>query len=134
MEDLFTKKLPALPSNIKEIIVRYCPWASVLLIVMCLPTLFMALGLWSILAPFAYLGYTYHYGYDITWWISIVSTGLSIWALPGLFKRRMMSWKLLFYSSLVMGLYYLLSFNLGGLVIGTGLSLYILFQVKSYYK
>ena len=134
MEDFFLKKLPALPTKAKEFIVKYSPWIALVVIICCLPTMLMAFGLWSILAPISYMGVTFHYGYDITWWLSVASTALSIWALPGLFKRKAFSWKLMFYSSLVMGVYYLLSFNLGGLVIGTGMSLYILFQIKSYYK
>jgi len=40
----------------------------------------------------------------------------------------------MFYASLLGAVQNAVSFNLGGLVVGTLLSLYILFQIKSYYK
>jgi hypothetical protein len=64
----------------------------------------------------------------------MASLGLTVWALPGLFKRKMLSWNLMFYATLVMGVYNLVTLSLGSLVIGTGLSLYVLYQIKGYYK
>jgi hypothetical protein len=132
LEGVFVKKLPALPANVKEIIVKFSPWIALVGLVMTLPTLLAALGLTGMMS--GYLGYGYRFGYSISWWISIASMVLMAIALPGLFKRKMSAWKLMFYSSLVMAVYNLITMNLGSLIIGTGISLYILFQVKSYYK
>ena len=134
LEQFFLKKMPALPTKAKEIIVQFGPWISLVLIVMSIPTLLMALGIYSAFGPMNYMGLRIHYGYNLAWWISIASMGLTAWALPGLFKRKMAAWKLMFYASLVMGAYYLVSMSLGQLIISTGISLYILFQIKSYYK
>ena len=60
--------------------------------------------------------------------------GLQVMAIPGLFKRKIKSWRLLFYISLISALLSLVKFDLGGLIVGTGISWYILFQIKSYYK
>jgi hypothetical protein len=134
MEEVFLKKLPALPANIKEILVKFGPWLALVGLVMSLPTLLAALGLSSLFGS-RYYGYGYHFGgYSITWLISIASMVLMAVALPGLFNRKMSAWKLMFYSALVMAVYNLILVNLGGLIIGTGVSLYILFQIKSYYK
>lgn len=126
------KKLPSLPASAKEMIVKFSPWIALVFLVISLPTFFAALGLSAIMMPG--WGYGLHFGYNIAWWISIVSMILMIIALPGLFKRKMSSWRLVFYSGLVMALYNLVSMDLGSLVIGTGISMYILFQIKSYYK
>jgi len=126
------KKLPSLPANVKEIIVKFSPWITLIVLVISLPTLLAALGLSALMMPG--WGYGLHFGYSIVWWVSIASMVLMAVALPGLFKRKMSSWRLVFYSGLVMALYNLLSMDLGSLVIGTGISMYILFQIKSYYK
>jgi len=55
-------------------------------------------------------------------------------ALPGLFKRKLSAWRLMYYSSLVGVLQALLAVNLGGLIIGATLSFYCLFQIKPLYK
>jgi len=133
MEDFFTKKLPPLPEKAKKIIVKYGPWLILVGLVLSIPTLLMALGLWAIFMP-SYAGYHYSIGYNVAWWISIASMVLYAWALPGLFKTKMAAWKLMFYGTLVMAAYDLITLSLGGLIIGTGLSLYVLFQIKSYYK
>lgn len=136
IEDFFTKTLPSLPSNIKEILVKYGPWIALVGALLSLPVLIAALGLGAMFSSAAYYwgGMRYGYGYNLAWWISILSMGLSLWALPGLFKRQKYAWTLMFYSALATGLYNLLTFSLGSLVIGLGLSLYVLYQIKSYYK
>ncbi len=133
LEEIFFKKLPALPAKGKEMIVKFGPWIAAVGLVMSLPILLAALGLSALMMP-GFGGYSYHFGYNIAWWISIASMVLTGLALPGLFKRKMSAWKLMFYSALVMGVYNLVTFELVSLVIGTGVSLYILFQIKSYYK
>ncbi len=132
LEGFFVKKLPSLPPKAKEVIVKLTPWLVLIGVVFSLPTLLAALGLRGMMM--SGWGYGYSYGYSLTWWISIASMVLMAIAIPGLFSRSMSAWRLLFYSSLVMALYYLVTFSLGSLIIGTGISMYLLFQVKSYYK
>ncbi|KKU12762.1 MAG: Chromate transporter, partial [Parcubacteria group bacterium GW2011_GWC2_45_7] len=54
-------------------------------------------------------------------------------AIPGLFKRQEKAWKLLYYATLLGGLQNIVTMQIGGLI-GTLVSLYLLFQVKGYYK
>lgn len=134
MEAFFGKKLPSLPTKVKEIIVKFGPWIAGVIILLSLPTLLAALGLSYSMLP-GYWRYGYHFGYSISWWISVAAMVLVVIALPGLTKRKISSWRLVFYSELVMAFYYLVTFDwLGGLIIGTGISMYILFQIKSFYK
>jgi hypothetical protein len=46
----------------------------------------------------------------------------------------MSAWKLIYYVALVSAVSSLLRFDLFGLIVGTAISLYFLYQVKSYYK
>lgn len=136
LETYLIDKAPyQLPENVKEAIVNYGPWINLVLLIMALPAILFAFGLGAIFAPFAFLGGIQagvNFGLGIIFGaVVLVLQGL---AIPGLFKRAASSWRMLYYAALISAFQNLLSFNLGGLVIGTLLSLYILFQIKSYYK
>ncbi len=135
LEDIFVGKAPALPKNIKEIIVTYGPWVILISLIASLPSLLALLGLGSITMPFGYWGgmrYARHFGTSTIFLFAI--TLLNAMALPGLFKRLKKSWKLLFYSSLVAFIQNLLNFDLGSLVVGSAVSWYVLFQIRSSFK
>ncbi|KKR67936.1 MAG: hypothetical protein UU09_C0018G0007 [Microgenomates group bacterium GW2011_GWA2_40_6] len=119
----FGQKAPALPDNIKEFIVKYGPYISLVLMVLSLPAILLVFGITGITAPFS-LGVL----------LSLAAAVLVVMALPGLFKRRLSAWRLMYYSSLVSALQALLAVNLGGLIIGAALSFYCLFQIRSLYK
>lgn len=133
LEDFFVKKLPALPAKAKEFIVRFSPWLATIALILSIPSLLTLFGLRGMMMT-GYWRYGYGYGLGIATWISVASMALVVLALPGLFKRKMSAWRLMFYSALVMAVYNLVIMNLGNLIIGTGISMYILFQIKSYYK
>jgi len=128
------QKAPALPQNIKEMIVNFAPWLIIVTIVLASPLIFTALGIGAFLAPFTFLGGA-RYGVNFSLSLLILAASLivEIIAVPGLFKKTAASWKLIFYATLINGVYSLARTDLGSLIIGTGLSLYILFQVKKYY-
>jgi len=131
----FGQKAPAMPENIKEFIVKYSPYLIIVALVFALPALLLAFGLTTVAMPFAYVnGFHSGFTFSITALISLIALVLEVMALPGLFKRTKKSWTFLYYSSLVTILGYLLSFNLGSLIIGGAICLYILFQIRSYYK
>jgi hypothetical protein len=113
--DLYlVKKAPSIPTNIKEIIVKFFPYIALVALILSLPSFLGILGLASLFL--------------------IATLILDIIALPGLFARKYNGWKYLYYASLINAIYALVRFDLGSLIIGTTLSLYILFQVKSYYQ
>ena len=132
---VLNKKVPALPDNIKELLVKIAPWLIAISMLMLLPLILVALGISAVAMPFSYLG-GMNAGFSYT--LSLVFTFgmivLELMALPGLFKREMRAWRLVFYSTLLSLVQQLVSFNLGGLVIGGAISFYFLFQVKSKYS
>lgn len=129
------QKAPAIPANIREMIVKFSPWISLIVGLIALPAILAVLGLSAFVMPFSYLGgIRYGLSYTLSMLVLAVATILDFVAIPGLFKRSASAWRLIYYSTLINAVYSLISFNWTSLVIGTLVSLYILFQVKSYYK
>ena len=128
-------KAPSLPVGVKDFIVTVMPYLTVIFLILALPLLLGLIGLTAFTDPFAFVaGVGSGFTYMASIAVAVVTAVLEIMALPGLFKRQKKSWTLLYYVALIGGVSSILSLNLWGLVIGTGISLYILFQVKSYYK
>lgn len=134
LEKYFGKQAPQLPKGIKKIIVDFGPYLLALSAVFAIPTMITALG-------FSFSAYPYYYrAWRHTSWgmtsaiISVVSYGFCLAALPGLFKKTLKAWRLLFYSSLINLLTPLLGLHLINLAISAVFSWYILFQIKSSYK
>lgn len=128
------KKIPALPENVKEVLVKLSPWFATISMLMLLPLILAAFGLSAIALPFSYLG-GLHVGFSYTLGL-VFSFGmivLELMAIPGLFKREQKAWRLMFYSTLLSLVQQLLRFDLGGLVIGGAISFYFLFQLKGKY-
>lgn len=131
---VLSKSIPALPDNVKELIVKISPWFAAISMLMLLPLILAAFGISAVALPFSYLG-GLHMGFGYT--LSLVFTFgmivLELMALPGLFKRKENAWRLMFYSTLLSLIQQLFRFELGGLLIGGAIGLYLLFQVKSKY-
>jgi len=135
LAEVFTKKLPAMPEKAKEIIVKYGPYMTVVMMILTIPIILAAIGIGMVATPLAVLG-----GARSFFWFVIpailgaLMIVLEVMAIKGLFARQMKAWKLLFYISLIQAFSSLIKLDLGGLIIGTGISWYILFQIRSYYK
>ncbi|MBI4226115.1 chromate transporter [Candidatus Roizmanbacteria bacterium] len=136
LHEYLVKKAPALPENIKEVIVKFAPWAMVVIFIVTLPAVLTVFGLSALLSPFSFLlgGVTVGTNFIITLIFSGIQLVLEAMAIPGLFKRERKAWNLVYYAALVGGVQNIATFSLGSLLIGTLLSLYILFQVREYYK
>lgn len=142
MEDLdkvlieyLVKKVPPLPESVKEFLVKYGPWIMLVLGILALPAILAAFGLGALFGGMAITaGFRIGLNYQLTMLLALVQVGLEFAAIPGLLKRQLQGWKLAFYGTLLGGVVSLVSFNIIGLLIGTGLGLYILYQIKSYYK
>ncbi|MBP8273129.1 MAG: chromate transporter [Acidobacteria bacterium] len=121
-----------LPDGLKEFLVKYGPWITVVLLVLSLPALLVMLGIGTALVPFGGVGYAAGFGYLTV--VMIVQLGLTVAALPGLFARKMSGWTLLFYSQIISVVFSLLSGSIVGAILGGLISFYILFQVRSKYS
>ena len=139
LDEYLGKKAPAMPENIKETLVSFAPYLAIIGIVFSLPAIFAILGIGAMMGPFsAFLGASYMMSYGVGYYVGIVGLIISAildgLAIPGLFKRSMGAWRLMFYSSLVTFVASVLQGNLSSALIGGVIGLYILFQVKGKYK
>jgi hypothetical protein len=132
LDDYFVKRAPfQLPEPAKELIVKFGPWISLVLLVLLLPLLLLALGIGAVFSPFAGPGAAA--GFGIAAIFVIVQIALLAMALPGLFNRRMSGWTLMFYEQLVSFVYSLLTGSYIGGILGLIIGLYFLFQVRAKY-
>lgn len=135
--DEYVKKAPALPKNIKDLLVQLAPWGVIISVVAAIPTILSVLGFGSYIEVYEMRNYMFaHVGvryFILTIFLiaSLVLRGLSI---SGLFAKSTKGWDLLFYSILLSAIYSLVNFDIIGGIISTVLSLYLLFQVREYYK
>lgn len=136
--DLYlVKKAPALPKSFKELIVKFAPWLEIIGAVFTLPAIFSILGFNAMMYGTPYGGYVAArtgFNFSLAMFFLLASFALMLLAIPGLFKRSKMGWNYVFYAVLLNAVYSLLNMNLFNLIIGSLISLYLLFQVRSYYK
>ena len=131
----FGQKAPAMPANVKEAIVKYGPYITIIMMVMLLPIILTVLGFSAFLMPFSYLGgLRSGFGFSFSTLFTVAILILDALALPALFKRQMQGWRFLYYVALLQIAQSLLSFDLVGLAISGAISFYVLFQVKPLYK
>lgn len=134
LEEIFARKLWILPQKVKEVIVKVAPYLALVSLIVLIPSVFTLLGL-SFFTPVMFLnGMTMGFGYTLSVLFALVSSILAVSVVPGLFKRQIKAWRVLFWVSLINAVGELLRMDLGNLIVGTALSWYILFQVKEYYK
>jgi hypothetical protein len=140
LEEYLVKKAPSIPKEWKEIIVKFSPYLAILAVIMGIPGIIALLGAGTILAPLGFVGgmMTGRPFLGIGFIVNVLFLGAVILleglAIPGLFSRSKKAWTFLYWSALVGIIQNIVSFNVGGLIIGGLISMYILFQVKEYYK
>lgn len=135
--DLYlVKKAPfQIPARWREVLVKWMPWIILVILLLALPAVLFLLGISAFVMPFAFMaGPSVGTGFSLAVVFLIATLVLEGMAIPGLLKRKAGAWNLLYYSALINAVYNLISFNIGGLILGTLINLYILFQIREYYK
>ena len=126
------KKAPfQLPKEVKEFFVKFGPWIALILLLLWLPGLLLMLGVGTAFMPFG--GAVYSVGFTFASVFLLGQLVLLGLALPGLFKRKMSAWRLIFYSQLVGIVFSVLMGSIVGALIGGLIGLYILFQIRPLY-
>lgn len=132
LDEYLVKKAPfQLPDSVKELLVKFGPWITLVLLVLLLPLLLVALGIGTIFVPFGGVGYAA--GFGLTAIFALVQIALLVMALPGMFGRKKSAWMLMFYEQLVSLLGALLTGSIVGGIIGALIGLYFLFQLRTKY-
>jgi len=140
LDEYLGKKAPQMPKEWREFLVKASPYLAILGVILGIPAVLTLLGLGTILVPFGTLGGLVSgqpflgVGYIVNIAFLIVILVLEALSISPLFKRSKTGWNYMYYVTLLSAVQNLVSFNIGGLIIGTLISLYLLFQVKSYYK
>ncbi len=135
----FKDKAPALPDSAKELIVEWL-WLLIVisLVGMGFSVLMMLVALFGVgaMMPMRMI-----WGGGWLWLgsgimlIGMVITAMILWrALPLVKARKKEGWELLYYALLVSLVVDVLSFNIGGLIIGGLIGFYLLFQIQELYK
>ena len=133
LEDYYAK-LPALPASAREFLVSIAPWLS--LVFGALLVVVSVLGLLggAVLAPFAAAaGASFTALLLVSAVVGVAEGALMLVAFPSLKKRLMKGWMLLFWVELLQVVGSVLTLNVGSVVwavVGAGIGLYFLFQMK----
>ena len=123
MESWFAK-FPALPANIKDVLVKIAPWLSLVFGILGVLGILGAMGILATFSASVMAGAV----------LALISSVLMVMAFPGLRDRKVAGWKWSFYSQLVSVLLSVVALNFVGALIGGLIGFYLLFQIKSYYK
>lgn len=129
-----------LPIGVKDFIVQYGPWITLVLLILgaiaIIPLALLALGLTAATLPFAAMAGSAHTSIlgIISIIVGLAALVLQGLAIPGLMKRKLSGWKLAYYASLISAVSSLLSLSIFSMILGLFISMYILFQIRSYYK
>lgn len=142
----FVAKAPFhLPKDFKEFVVKYGPWATLVIGILLLPLILAALGASILVGSVATA-----YGVDrigLFYWLAIVMLVVQIavmfYSVPKLLARERFGWQLIFYASVANIAYSVLNGAATGLAsfvvsITLGLvpalaGLYVIFQIREYY-
>lgn len=143
LDELLYKKAPyQVPASGRETLVKLLPWIDLVLVVISLPAFFAIFTVSTVVGTLAAAA---GINTGLMYWLSIVflvlQLGLMAVAIPALFKRQRLGWVLMYYGSLLGIVYALFNwldtpaavFALIWSLIVSVLSLYLIFQVRSYY-
>jgi hypothetical protein len=142
LEPYFTTQAPwQLPEAWRQSIVRWAPWAVLVVFILTLPLVLAALGISTFLGVFIPI-----IGIGVLiYWIAIITLliqeVLLIASFQGLKNRTISGWNIAFYASLLNAMYGVFTWlthpwNIGSLIsvaISAAITWYILFQVRAYY-
>lgn len=133
MEEWFMK-LPALPKNARETLVKITPWIALIFGILGILGSLAGMGILGILSPFMLLGGGYTAGRSlIAVGISLVSSVLLLMAYSGTKANKMQGWHMLFWSEAVSVIASVVDLSLGGILFNA-IGFYLLYQIKAYYK
>lgn len=129
------KNLPPLPKGLTDFIVVITPWFALIFGVLGVLGSLVAFGVGTVLSPLIVLGggVTAATGLSIAVILSLVISLVTVIAVPSLFGRKMMGWKLLFLGEALSILSAVVNLSVGGVIFPL-IWFYVLFQIRSYYK
>jgi hypothetical protein len=137
LEKYFLTKAPKLPVDIQKLLVQYGPYVLAVTTVISIIGLLSAFGITTMgLGIGSVMGMRMGLGamYQVYLILSLATVVLTALALPGLFKKSMAGWRYMYYATIVGLVQNIVMTNIAGIIIGTGLGLWILFQIRHHYN
>ena len=138
LDEYFGKKAPALPQNIKAIIVKIAPYLVIISLIFTIPAILVLFGLGSLATVLSPLGGARSVAGVPTMWVGILllipAVILEAMAVPGLFSRKIAAWRYVYWAQLISIVSSLVQINIVGALLSALIGFYLLFQVKSLYK
>lgn len=138
LDEYFGKKAPALPQNIKEILVKIAPYLIIISLIFTIPAILALIGLGSFVSMLAPAGGAQAVAGIPAMWIGIIFlipvAILEVMAVPGLFSRKIGAWRFMFWAEIISVISSLVQINIVGALISAVIGFYLLFQVKGLYK
>lgn len=133
--DQWFSKLPTLPTNWKDTLVKITPWIAIIFGVLGVVFSLMAVGVLTFLAPLVAVGggVGVAAGGPIAAVLWLVSSVLLIMAYKGTRDRKASGWKMLFWSEVVSLLSSVIFLSIGG-IFWALVTFYLLFQIRSHYR
>jgi hypothetical protein len=143
LHDFLVERAPELPENVKETFVKFMPIINMVVIFTSIYSAFLSIYYVLLLQKMNILS-SGVFGYGYLGQGNALSSGLSIAvygfvlyflckAQMGLQAKQSSAWKFLVFAQLINTVIAILSFSLPWLF-GNLITLYILYQIKSYYK
>lgn len=129
-------KFPPLPTNVKNLMVKFAPILALVFGVLGILGAIAATGFLAVLSPVVVLGggFGVAAGGIVGSILMLVSSVMMVMAYTGLRDHKMVGWKYSFWSQTVSVAGSVLALNLVGALISVVVGYYLLFQIKSYYK
>ncbi len=131
-------QLPELPTNIKDVLVKITPILALIFGILGILGSISAFGALTAFSPFMMMGrvnsmgyFGYNYISLILWLVAAV---MLVSAYSGTNKRKLSGWNRLFWSEIISFIGSLFAYEIFSGLIGCVIALYLLFQIKSYYK
>lgn len=135
LEKYFLRKAPALPEDLQKLIVQYGPYVLLVFLVVAAINFISLFGFKAtIFNPFNVLiGSQLGGWYQIYLVFTAVILVLEALAIPGLLNRKMSGWRYMLYAAFVALVQNIVTFSIAGIIVGSGLTFYILYQIKHHY-
>ncbi|MFO0955019.1 MAG: hypothetical protein U0526_00535 [Candidatus Saccharibacteria bacterium] len=147
LEPYFTKQAPwQMPEEWRKNLVNWIPWINLVIGILFLPLALAAIGLAGFVSvALNTTGYNASPLIMFSGVILLVSVALLIFTFPGMKARKLSTWKIIFWADIIYfayGIVNAIGYGISGgvimniiwSVIGTAIGLYVLFQIKHYYK
>ena len=145
LEPYFTTQAPfQIPTNGREMLVSWLPWINLVGGVLCVLLFLSLLGLAGVVTTVSVVaGYNPGVYIWIPMLILLAQGVIHLVAFPGLRKNKLNAWKLLFWADVIFFVYNIangfvypsgLISGIIGAIVSVLIGMYLLFQVKNYYK